>query len=400
MDTIAKCLQESIPEFEDEIFLLNDDMACNPEIGGTERKSSQNIVNLLRSHGLEVEYPYAGLDTAFCAHINPGCSRRAALMVEYDALPEIGHACGHCASGSASILAGLCFLKNADKLDYGIDLVGTPDEELGAAKCYMVERGVFDNYDFAVLVHMSGKSDIRDKQIALDSLIIEFTGAPAHAAKAPETGRNALNAARLFFDATDMMRQHVRQDTRLHGFIRKGGVAANIVPDYASIEFIARSPKRSYLDGVTEWVKDCAKAAALATHTECKIHNARPSLSEIYVSQQGRELMGECFQELGEILPCDGEGEISGSSDVGNVDCVIPAFQPMMSIGKPYDVHTKEFACEMTTQETHQTIVRAAKWLILFVTKLYGDPERMLRIKKAHDEYRFGNVLTEKIKED
>ena len=183
-----------------------------------------------------------------------------------------------------------------------------------------------------------------------------------------------------------MMRQHVYPDSRLHGRIVEAGTAGNIIPDEAVIEFGVRSPRRAYMEYLYEWVKDIAKAAALATRTTAEIMEPDNVMTEIYVAEEGRELMRECFAEVGEILPRH-EGRISGSSDIGIVGTVTPAFQPMMGIGSAYDVHSREFAAEMTEEKTHNTIIRAAKWLIYFVTKMYDDPERLKRIQKKQKEY-------------
>lgn len=379
-------LGTALPALAPEVMRLNDSLAANPEIGGEEVESVRRITELLRSRGLEVEVPFAGLDTAFRARINPEAPRRAALLAEYDALPEVGHACGHCASGSASVLAFLALHELRDRLDFGIDLIGTPDEEMLGRKCDMADAGIFDGYDFAAMVHMAGQSTVEADFIALDARTFRFLGAPAHAAQAPELGRNALNAARLFFDATDMMRQHIIPEARLHGIITKGGTASNVVPELAEVQFLSRAPRRKDLGEITAWVEDCARAAALATRCECEIEELSPSFHELYVSKPGAALMYECFEELG--LPLATEGSTSGSSDIGNVDYRCPAFHPMMGIGQNLAVHTHEFSAAMTDERTHEAIRNAASLLLLMVTKLYADPARLEEVRAAHKAYR------------
>ena len=375
-----------IPSLEQEAYELNDYLADHPELSGEEYESSKIIVELLRKHGLEVEYPFAGLDTAFRAQINPEKKHRVALLTEYDALPEIGHACGHCASGSASVLAGLSLYKIASELDFGIDIIGTPDEEVHGGKCMMCESGAFDGYDFAAMAHMAGENASLINFIALDGMIIKFRGVGAHAAQAPHEGRNALNAARLFFDAIDMMRQHIIPEARIHGYIRNGGTASNVVPGYAEIEFLTRAPKREQLNDITQWVHDCAKAAALATRTECEIEAYGKPFNEVYISPAGLDLMDECFTELGMSNSKYHVGMI-GSSDIGNVDDICPAFHPLVSIGPPFNVHTKEFSAAIKDELAHQAINNAAKLLLSITLKLYGESGRLDELKKQHKEY-------------
>ena len=384
---LREILLSRIQDYASEVFQLNDWMAQNPEIGSEEYQSSRAIVELMRKHGIETEYPFAGLDTAFLGVINGKKQERMALLAEYDAVRGMGHACGHCASGSASVLAALALNAVRESLPFGVDIIGTPDEEITGSKCIMADQGIFDHYDFAIMVHMGGANIIDVNFIALDGLQFIWTGQAAHAASAPEQGRNALNAARLFMDATDMMRQHIIQEARIHGIIKDGGVASNIVPDRAEVEFLTRAPKRSQLNDITQWVKDCAQAAALATRTQVEFHPVGEAYHELHISQSGRQALRESYEVLG-IPLTEGAGEMTGSSDIGNVDYHCPAFHPVVSIGKSYQCHTVEFAEEMTKPNTHQAIQNSAALMLTMTAKLYCDQELMQRVKAEHKEYR------------
>jgi amidohydrolase len=383
--TLEELKNRALPRLREEILALNDALALHPELGSREFESSRRIVALLRGHGLEVEYPFGGLETAFRARINPRAKRRAAFLAEYDALPELGHACGHCASGSASVMAALALYGIREELDAGIDLIGTPDEELLGRKAHLADAGVFNGYDFAAMVHMGPYSVVTTPFLALDGTTIKFFGVPSHAAMAPEQGRNALNAARLFFDAVDMMRQHIISEARIHGYIKRGGSASNVVPDFAEIEFLSRAPRRAQLNDITAWVYDCARAAALATRTRCEISLCGPPYHDLYISPAGEQLLKSCFTELG-IETTGGQG--SGSSDIGNVDYICPAFHPMMGIGQPAFCHTAEFARAMTGPGAHRAIVDSAKLLLTLVFKLYGDAATLAEVQRQHREYR------------
>lgn len=381
-----RMLTEILPTFEEEIYALNDDIARHPELGSAEFKTSRKIVELLRSHGIEVAYPFAGMQTAFKASINPGGKKKAALLAEYDALPEIGHGCGHCASGSASVMAILAVNEIRTQLgDVQIDIIGTPDEEWGGGKVIMQRKGVFDEYDFAAMVHMMDKNQSAMQFYALDGMKFVFKGAPAHAAACPEKGRNALNAVRLLFDSTDMMRQHVIKEAVISGFISSGGTASNIVPAEASANFITRAPRRHQLDDITAWVKDCARAAAMATRTEVEILPDGEDYDDYFTGPLKESVLDDCFHSLG-LTVAKPESQGNGSSDIGNVATACVAFHPCMGIGEGLVAHTYEFAEAMTKPATHKAIENSAKLLLELAYKLFSDDELLKRVKKEHFE--------------
>lgn len=385
-EKLKERLYAKIREFAPTAFSLNDQMAREPELGLQEHKSSAAIVQTLRAQGIEVEYPFAGYETAFCGRIAPERKRRMALLAEYDALRGLGNACGHCASGSSSVLAALAFQTLKGDYSFGVDIIGTPDEEYSGTKAGMANRGIFDQYDFVAMAHMGPQTTAVVQYIALDGIGIKWHGKPAHAASQPWEGRNTLNAARLFFDAVDAMRQHILPEARVHGIIKNGGDASNIVPDLAEVEFLTRAPRRKDLDDITEWVKDCARAAALATRTETEIYSICDPFHELYISKLEKAAMERCFREL--KLDYTEEIGMTGSSDIGNADYRCPALQPIVSIGKPFSCHTKEFADAMPTPETHQAIVNAASVLAALTANLYGEPEVLQAIQADHKAYR------------
>ena len=366
---------------------LSDFMAKNPEIGMEEYHSSAAIVDLLSKYGIDVEYPFDGFDTAFKGVINPEKKDRMVLLAEYDALRGMGHACGHCASGSASVLAALALNDVKSQLDFGVDIIGTPDEEITGGKCVMAEDGVFDGYDFAIMVHMGGVNTVKVNFLALDGIGFKWKGKASHASSSPEKGKNALNAARLFFDAMDMMRQHVIQEARMHGFIKNGGAAPNVVPELAEVEVNIRAPKREQLNDITEWVKDCARAAALATRTELEIFPVGMPYHEIYISPIGKKTMEACYDELG-IDYIESDDIMRGSSDIGNVDYRCPAFHPVISIGDGLATHTQPFADQMLKPEAHEAIQKSAAVMLAMAAKLYGNRDLLEEVKEVHRRYR------------
>ena len=371
-EELKKIVFDRIEQYAKDAFAVNDFMADNPEVSGNEIQSSAKIAELLKQSGFSITKPYVGLDTAFFAgHGTVRYGRKAAILTEYDALPGVGHGCGHCGSGAASALAGIALAPVQEKLNVNIDVIGTPDEETDGAKVLMVDEGVFDDYDMAIMVHMGNKTTISPGFIAMDSYLYKFTGYPSHAAATPWEGRNALNAAMLMFHAIDMLRQHIKSDARIHGIIRHGGDAPNIVPHFITAEFYVRAKERAYVNELSKLVEDCAKGAAIATQTTYeKIANARP-YDNFRVNQTGETLLAEVMDELGLKY---GMKENSGSSDIGNVSYVCPAFHPtIQNVESGISAHTAEFAQSMKSDMTHKAIVDAAKIMSLQILKIFSD---------------------------
>jgi amidohydrolase len=320
------------------------EIAQNPELGGAEIKTSSILVGALRSRGWEVEYPYIGLPTAFNAVKKNGNGPVVSFMAEYDALPEIGHACGHNLNGVMSLLAGIALADAADgKLPGEIRVVGTPAEETNGAKVEMADKGVFDGVDFAMMAHAaSGLTKPIYRSLALVPVEFNFKGLASHAAAAPWDGFNALNAVQLFFHALDMLRQHLKPETRLHGIITKGGDAPNIVPDSTQAQFYFRSPSRNYLETVLKKAFDCARGTALSTGTEVS-WRIETSFHEVLPNLETEKQMLKVLDEL--EIPYSQEPYMGGSTDVGNVSWKCPTMHLHFSFTEKHiALHSREFA--------------------------------------------------------
>ncbi len=377
-------IQEEVAKNLQDLILLNDDLADNPEISGQEYESSRKMVELLKAKGFETEYPFAGYETAFKATYGTGKHRyKVAIMAEYDALPEIGHACGHCVSGSISLLAGIAMSKLQDELDCDIHIIGTPIEETDGAKCGMVKKGVFDPYDMAMMIHMYDTNLLYCTLLALDCYTYTFKGKAAHASAAPWEGRNALNGAQLMMHALDMLRQHVTPDVRIHGVYRNGGAAPNIVPEDASIELYVRALEREYLNGLLKKVDDCARGAAIATQTEFIKAQRDMPYDNLKNNDFGLGLLKDVYGELGIEIGTTADN-IFGSSDAGNVSMVCPTFHPTLQIvpeGTP--IHTRDFADSVKTPLAHETIGLGAKVIGLQIAKIFSDEKNIRALKEA-----------------
>jgi len=382
-ETYKEIICAAIEKEREALTAVNDDLADHPEVSGQEFETSRKLVELLRSRGYQVEYPFADLPTAFRGVYGSNSHRyKIAVLTEYDALPEIGHACGHCLSGSISILASLALRELQDALDADIHVVGTPVEETDGAKCGMVKRGVFNGYDMAIMVHLYNSNLLAPKLQGLATYEYTFHGKAAHASAAPWEGVNALNAVQLMYHAIDMLRQHVKPDAQFHGVIRNGGEAPNIVPEAASTEFFIRALDKAYLEQLVRQVDNCAEGAAIATgttwekvETACVYDNLKPNPS-------GTATLAEIYEELG--LPLNGDPDkIFGSSDAGNVSFVCPTFHPCLQVVEPETaIHTRGFAEAMKTDRAHRALVTGAQIIAFMIAKTFGEEERIRRLKK------------------
>ncbi|NLW42168.1 MAG: M20 family metallopeptidase [Tissierellia bacterium] len=376
-----------VKNYIDDAIELSDFITDNPEVGSKEFKASNKHVDLLRKNGIKVEYPYKNIPTAFHGVINEGKKPRFGILVEYDALRGMGHACGHSASGAISTLAALMLNEIREEFQGEINIYGTPDEEINGGKVYLAKDGAFEGLDAAIMIHLSDESCVYSPMLALDAMIFEFFGTPSHAAAAPWEGKNAFNAMRLVFDAMDMIRQHVTDDVRMHGYIINAGEASNIVPDYCKGEFCVRGKNEKTLQYVYDWLLDIGKAAGIMTKTEFKMTPLGERFYELSSKKTGEELLSELFLSNGFELT-DRSRDVSGSSDIGNVDYICPAFHPMISIRAPYKPHTVEFEKEMKTDNVHQAIEGGGIIIAEFLYKLSQEPEILNKIKEEHKKNR------------
>lgn len=351
---IDENLQRHIEKHYEQCCKLNDELADYPEISGEEERSFEKIKNILNMHGIPVEGPLCNQDYSFIANIvtcnNPKI--KVAILMEYDALPQIGHACGHCVSGSISLLAALA-LRDTGK-EIHVDLIGTPDEEVRGAKTYMAQGGVFDGYDFAIMIHMDNKNRTATRSLCIMDLQVDFFGKSSHAASAPWEGKNALNGVQLFFHAMDMLRQHVPRDIMMHGIITAGGTAANIVPEKASAYVYVRGNRIKDARSTMDKLYDCAKGAALATQTHVELKSLYPAYQETIINLPLKKIVGEIFEEL--QIDCGENDSIPmGSTGLGNVSGAIPVICPTLKISES-DIHTLQFAKNVKKEKAHRAI--------------------------------------------
>lgn len=335
----------------------------HPELQFEELYASSLLADIVKEEGFEVKKPVGGLDTAFKAVFrNDADHPRVAFLSEYDALPGLGHACGHNLIATASLAAALG-LSKLDHLPGTVELIGTPAEEGGGGKVILVKSGVFNDSDAVFIFHPANKNQLWKYAMASNVVNIEFHGKASHSASSPEMGINALDAIILTFNNINALRQHLRTDIRIHGIITDGGAAPNIVPDYASALFYIRSLDDAYCEEVVEKVRNCVQGAALATGAELSFIK-----QEAYKSLKTNMPLTDAFQKNAESLGVKFEEnepfEDLGSTDMGDVSHITPSIHPYLAIGPEQMMyHTVDFEQASGSEAGFETMITAAKAL-------------------------------------
>lgn len=373
----------TIEKYHDELAALSDDIADNPEVGLEEFETSRKIVEVLRKEGYEVEYPFAGFDTAFKGVFGENNHKyKIAVLAEYDALPEIGHACAHNLSGAISILSTFALKDLQDKLDADIHIIGTPAEESEGAKCNMSNDGLFKEYDMAIMVHLYDQNLTFCKLNGLASIMYNFHGTSSHAGAMPWGGENALNAAQLMMHGIDCIRGCSHPDSRLNSIVHQGGFAGGSIPSEAKVETWIRHPEYPYLEKLMERVDNCAKGGALmAECTWDKYHTAQ-TYKSMKRNESGEAVIAECFAELGLELNGDHD-KLFGSSDIGNVSWECPSFHPTLQLSeRGQSIHTKEFLACVKGEKAYKALDQGAKLIAYTVAKIFSDEAKIKQMKE------------------
>ena len=329
----------------------------NPELGNQEFKSSEKLISFLEEHNFIVEREFLGLKTAFRAVYDsnkPGLT--VGYLCEYDALPEIGHGCGHNMIGTMSAGAGVILSKILDQVGGRVIVYGTPAEETDGAKVIFAEQGVFEELDAAMMLHPSDKTCASGTSTAIYPLQFRYKGKTAHAASCPQDGINALNSVIQLFNGIDALRQHVTPDVRMHGIITNGGVAANIVPDEAVAQFYFRAAKKETVMELVEKVKNIAQGAALMTGATLEMERFELPYDDL----RTHENLSEAFNENLRILGIEDieENEDFGSSDIGNVSHIVPTIHPNIGISNCRVIgHSREMADATISELGHERLL-------------------------------------------
>lgn len=354
-------LAKALEGVQQDLFDMSDQLYEDPELGDEEFESMKLLVQFLENHQFQVEKGIVGRPTAFRAeYTSDQLGPTIAYLAEYDALPGVGHGCGHNLIGTMSVGAGVALSKVIDQTGGRVIVLGTPAEETNGAKVTMSEEGTFDDIDVAMMVHGADQSYESGSSSAMEALEFTYKGKSTHAAASPEEGINALDSVIQLFNGINALREHVPSDIRIHGVITEGGLAANVVPDLAVAQFYVRSRESEHLVEVVEKVKKIAHGAAQMTGATVDITNFELSFDNMITNRTMSDRFTNHLKEISDqpVLPSE---HSFGSLDMGNVSKLIPSIHPFIGLNEPGLVfHTKEFANQTITKDGHQAIADGA----------------------------------------
>ncbi len=375
--------RENIDRRRGELFDLSLTIHANPEVAFEEVESAALLSDYLEANGFAVERGICEIPTAFRATIGSG-SPRIAFLAEYDALPGVGHGCGHNIIGTASCAAGIALLPLVKETGGTVLVIGTPAEEAAGGKVYMCARGAFDGLDCAMMVHPGNRNTAIAYGLACLELDVEFEGKAAHAAARPEAGLNALDAMIAAFVNIGLLRQQLRDSARVHGIITDGGQAVNVIPHRAAAKLLVRSEDDEYMDDeLKAKVLACFQGAAEATG--CKLTHRWGEESR-YRSVRTNHALADAYRANVETLGrevIDQESNRSmGSTDLGNVSVLVPAIHPSIAIAPPdVPVHTIAFREIAASDAGHAGLLDSAKVLAMTGIDVLLDAELRERMR-------------------
>lgn len=356
---------------------------ANPEVAYQEHAAVALLTEYIESQGGSVVKPVGGLETAFVSDSGQG-GPLVAILGEYDALPGVGHACGHNLMGTAAVGA---YLAVRDVLEGSgrLRLVGCPAEERGSGKVALLQAKVFDGVDAALMFHPGDRDELDPLMLAMVTLDVEFRGKAAHASAEPHAGVNALDGLLLAFSSISALRQLVRSDSRIHGIITDGGLAANIIPERAAARLMVRSPDNAYLSELRARVLSCFEGAAKATGCELG-HEWSDTCERVTTNGPLIRAFGANALALGRTLNPRQPDDTHGSTDMGNVTSAVPGIHPFLSIADfPTPGHSHAFAESAGTARALETMRLAAKALAMTALDVFGDP---LLVTEARKDFR------------
>jgi len=372
---------KAIDRMEDQLRHVSQEIFDHPEVKNEEVFASKLLAGELEKAGFDVELGVAGLDTAIRA-VHPAVSEgpTVAILGEYDALPEIDHACGHNLIAAGGLGAALAVGSIKSELPGKLIFFGTPAEEGGGGKVVMIDAGLFEEVDVAMMFHPANYTLVGRGSLAITEVKIAFHCKPSHASGSPEKGINALDAVIQTFNGINALRQHIKDDARIHGIISHGGLKPNIVPEYAEAEFYVRAQQNDYRDVLIEKLRKCAEGAALAT-------GARLEFIEVghaYKAMKPNKILGEMFLKhvAANGLPhTPTKDNAMGSTDMGDVTQVVPGIHPYVKIAES-DVagHSREFAEASKSERGQVAMLAAAKALAMTTVDLLEDAELVAKI--------------------
>jgi amidohydrolase len=364
-----------------EVVAISKKIHAHPELRFEEHHAAAWLADAVEQQGVQVERGVGDLPTAFRARIGAGAGPRIAILAEYDALPEIGHACGHNLIAGGALGAFLALAKQG-KLPGNVDLIGTPAEEGGGGKIRLLQAGVFEGVDAAMMFHPYDRDILAHPALASRWITMQFAGTPAHAAAAPWDGSSALTACLETFRLIDSQRVHFRDGVRVHGYVTNGGQAVNIIPEHAACEFSVRAPFKAELERVAAIVERCARGAAMACGVQVQL-SIRQGYREMKNNLAIARRFGAALEALGRKAPEVDPRVGSGSTDMGDLSQAIPSIHPYLAICNEGETlcHQHAFAACAASERGFDTMLTAAKAMARTTLDLLEDPALLASVK-------------------
>ncbi len=390
---IAAAIDEHAPG----IIEVADAIHKRPELGYEERFASQLLADSLRRYGYEVEKPVGGLETAFRAtRRGRGPGPTVAVLAEYDALAGIGHGCGHNLIAGSGLAVAIGLGQVLDEIGGAFQVIGTPAEETGGGKVQLIEAGIFEGVDAALMVHHAGPYTGSATQypggtcLAVSNFSFAFHGKPAHAAADPYNGANALNGVIKLFTGIDALRQHIKSDARVHGIITHGGDAPNVTPHYARAQFYIRAADHDYLTVLEEKIRKVAEGAALMTETAVEIKREGPTFYDMRPSYTVGRVYEEHMRRAGmEINARDQGSRGPYSTDFGNVSYLMPAVTGSFAISKePIPGHSQQVVDASCSDFGYEQLLKVSTAMACTALDLLADPELLAAAKDEHARWK------------
>ena len=387
IEYLKSVASSTIDACNDELYHLSSEIWRNPEIGFEEYKAHEMLTNLLEKKGFTVERCYTGIDTSFRATFGTG-KPNVCVICEYDALPEIGHACGHNLIAEAGVAAGLgvkAALESGSALRGRVTVMGTPSEETLGGKICLLSNGAFDDVDVAMMVHPAPYSILKTQFVACLEWKITFV-----AKKSQQLGAspmNALDAAVMAYHSVSLLRQQLKPDAHsIHGIITDGGIDPSIIPEEAELQYFIRAPTKRQILGLAEKVRSCFEAVASATGCKVVIKESPPC-----DDLQSNEVLAQCYLKNYRAFERDMIDKYKeiGSTDMGNVSYAVPSIHPMFKIGTGEVYHTRDFTSITNSAESHAETLMAAKAMAHTCVEVISDEGLLDKAKRE-----FENIQT------
>jgi amidohydrolase len=365
-------VRDEVDRRADLLLDVSHQIHAHPELGFEEHFAHGLLAEVVEAEGFAVERSCHGIETAFSA-VAGDRGPTIAVLCEYDALPGIGHACGHNVIAAAGLGAGLAAASLAEEAGGRVLILGTPAEEGGGGKIALLEQGAFEGVDAALMVHPAGRDLRRMSTLAIAQLTVEYTGEAAHAAAAPHKGRNALDAAVLGYMNVAALRQHIRPDERVHGVFTEAGDRPNIVPARAVAEWYVRSPRIAWLDELKARVVACLEAGATATGCTMQLTWHPRPYADVRDNEVLLDLYAANSEALGRPLVAPvASTAVAGSTDMGNVSHAVPSIHPMIQVSTPdVPIHTAAFAGFASGASGDRAVLDGAKAMAMTVADLW-----------------------------